>query len=91
MKEEINNLLQQHKLRIIEESEGGISFKIKKISITVQIEEDDYAQIWISDVEGTDLPDGYYDHTLLYGDMDEIESFIMAVIDGGIQLHRRTV
>jgi len=82
MKQEIKNLLQEYKLKTVEESEEDITFKIKKISVALQIEEDDYAQIWISGVEGTDLPWEYYDHTLLYGDIDEIESFIVAVIDG---------
>jgi len=82
MKQEIKKILQEYNLKITEESEEDITFKIKKISVTIQIEEDEYAQIWISHVEGADLSSEYYDHTLLYGDIDEIESFIMAVVDG---------
>lgn len=82
LKIEIYKLLKEHKLKIIDEDKDSISFSIKNIEASIQIEDDNEYQFWVKEVYNIDLPENYYNDMLEYGDIHDFENFIMAIKDG---------
>lgn len=82
MNQKIQELLKEYKAKEVEIDGVNTTFYLKQIKVGVQIEDENEYQFWIEEVTGVDLPEEYYNNIFEFGDIEDLDGFMLSIING---------